>query len=201
MTLQEKILEKERTGVYFILCTMSPEKIDKAINDSGQLYEFRELLSTDIANYLHKIILNNKYELTDEFEFDGINAISEFCHGSLRRGLSILERCIIGQVFSIKEIEKEFTLLANTNLQYYNRFLTLFNLLISISTTICISLYLEELNSTKNKNLYWEAFYTIIIITFINAIFVVLTFVPKTQKIIPLQKAICYFNFTVSHLS
>ncbi len=105
-----KLLEKKRKNVYFILCTMAPEKIDKAILDRGQVYKFRELDREDIVEYLAEILRGEGLFETIEESFitEGIFTIAENSHGSARAAASYLERCIVGKFYTSAQILEEF---------------------------------------------------------------------------------------------
>lgn len=102
-----KIIEKERSHVHFILCTMDEAKIEKAVLSRSSFYRFFPLSDEIIAEHLFSIIKEKGAQVPNEFLKDGIFLISEYSEGSVRLGVRNLERCINSEIFNAEEIKKE----------------------------------------------------------------------------------------------
>lgn len=115
-----KILERPSPYVHFILLSMmetNGNKIPRSIADRAQPYYFKNLTEQDVA-YTMKGILEKEglwADLPPEFKKEGIFLLVNNSGGSLRRGLQYLERAIIGEFFTVKEIEDNFKFLSESN--------------------------------------------------------------------------------------
>lgn len=108
------MLEKPREYSYFILCTMEPSKLHKAILDRGQLYKFNDVPFEDIANYMINIIDEEGLieEVPEEFLGEGLLTISEHSSGCVRNAVQYLEKCLKGKIFSNDDLIKEMGLMS-----------------------------------------------------------------------------------------
>jgi len=143
-----KLLEKTRKNVYFILCTMDSNAFDIAVKRRGQTYLFKEVSSDDIAEYLAFIVKKEGLfdTLPDEFIFKGLFFIANNSYGSPGYAVSILERCIAGEIYSEEDITRELGLVSD-----------------SVSTNILEKMLrtdksvFEDLKSTELKELYFKS--------------------------------------------
>lgn len=110
-----KLLETDRDNIYFILCTMNPEALHKAVRSRGQVYNFHPLTLEEMADNLMDIIeLEDPDEkLPDTLIEEGLVAIAETAQGSMRQAVANLERCINAEIYSRENIEKEFGVVTN----------------------------------------------------------------------------------------
>lgn len=103
-----RLLEKKRNNAYIILCSMTPIVFGKAERSRGSVYTFRSPTVTEIATNLFNLIERKKITVPDEFIGEGLFLIAENCEGSVRMSISMLERCLKGELFNAEEIAKEF---------------------------------------------------------------------------------------------
>jgi DNA polymerase III gamma/tau subunit len=113
------LLEKKRKGVYFILCTMDINSFHKSVKSRGQVYKFKPPTSDEILKHLFDI--SEKIDLpvneqTQEFYEKGLSLIAENCEESVRTAVQTFERCVYGEFFTEKEIEREFSFLSKEKL-------------------------------------------------------------------------------------
>lgn len=109
------LLEKKRptnVDTHFILCTMDRNAIDKPIKDRCRTFKFWPVPSNVIAEYLFTTLENTLSEeelneIPEEFFKDGIFALADYAAGSVRAGISALERCVYGSLWESEEIQKE----------------------------------------------------------------------------------------------
>lgn len=108
MTL--RLLEVERPNTYFILCTMNPKAFGKAVRSRGQVYQFEKLPLETIGERLMDVLEAEDPEetLPDILVEEGIPAIAEAAEGSLRQGISMLERAVNSELYDRAAIEREF---------------------------------------------------------------------------------------------
>jgi DNA polymerase III delta prime subunit len=113
-----KLLEKKRQDAYIILCTMNPDAFDKSVRSRGLYYQFRSPSSYDIAEYLFKLTeeFGKDKDIPDSFYQEGLITIAENCEGSVRMAVQNLERCLVGELFTIETIHEAFGFASNTKL-------------------------------------------------------------------------------------
>jgi len=85
-----KILEEPPSHVKFIFATTEPNKVLATIQSRCQRYDFRNISTGDIANHL-KVLLNEEQVA---FEDDLVLSVAKMANGSMRDGLSLLDRLI-----------------------------------------------------------------------------------------------------------
>ncbi len=85
-----KILEEPPAHVKFIFATTEPNKVLATIQSRCQRYDFRNISAGDIANHL-KTLLNQEQVA---FEDDLVLSVAKMASGSMRDGLSLLDRLI-----------------------------------------------------------------------------------------------------------
>ncbi len=108
-----KILEKPSPYVHFILLSMTEgngNKVPVSIADRCQPYHFKNLSEKDIA-YTLKGILEKEGRWEDiptEFKKEGIFLLVNNAKGSLRRAVQFLERAMLGEFYSVADIEDNF---------------------------------------------------------------------------------------------
>jgi len=110
-----KLLEKKRNNVHFILCTMDKEALSDAIKRRGQVYLFKPVDKMDIAEYLAFILKKeNLFDtINEEFLTEGIFLIAEASNGSPGLAISLLERCIMSELYTKDKIIQELGLVSN----------------------------------------------------------------------------------------
>lgn len=113
------LLEKQRKDTYIILCTMDIDAFDNAVRSRGPNYKFRSPSTTEIAeyllNYTEKLDLSTDDSM-EEFYSKGLFTIAENCNGSVRDALQNFERCVVGEFFTVAEIEHELNIISNEKL-------------------------------------------------------------------------------------
>ncbi|MCP4456368.1 MAG: hypothetical protein GY809_33345, partial [Planctomycetes bacterium] len=85
-----KILEEPPAHVKFIFATTEPNKVLATIQSRCQRYDFRNISAGDIASHL-KTLLNQEQVA---FEDDLVLSVAKMANGSMRDGLSLLDRLI-----------------------------------------------------------------------------------------------------------
>jgi DNA polymerase-3 subunit gamma/tau len=85
-----KILEEPPSHVKFILATTEPNKVIATIQSRCQRYDFRNISPAKIAGQLKFILEQEKIE----FEEDLLPPLAKMANGSMRDGLSLLDRLI-----------------------------------------------------------------------------------------------------------
>jgi DNA polymerase-3 subunit gamma/tau len=110
-----KLLEKKRKNVHFILCTMDKEALSDAIKRRGQVYLFKPVDKMDIAEYLAFILKKENLfnTINEEFLTEGIFLIAESSNGSPGVAISLLERCIMSELYTKDKIIVELGLVSN----------------------------------------------------------------------------------------
>lgn len=110
----KKLLEKKRQNVFFILCTSDKDAFTPEIKRRGQVYLFNQIDSTSIADYLVTIIQKEGLfeTIPEEFLTKGVFTIAEGSGGSPGYAISLLERCLSGQIYTETEIVKELGLIS-----------------------------------------------------------------------------------------
>jgi DNA polymerase III gamma/tau subunit len=111
-----KLLEKKRQDAYIILCTMNPDAFDKSVRSRGLYYQFRSPSSFDIAEYLFRLADQFGGDVPDSFIQEGLIAIAENCEGSVRMAVQNLERCLVGELYTVEAIQSAFGFLSNAKL-------------------------------------------------------------------------------------
>jgi len=111
----KKLLEKKRDNVFYILCTSDYEAFTPEIKRRGQVYLFKEVSDAEIAEFLLNILKKEEiFETIDEsFITEGLFTIASNCNGSPGYALSLIERCIQGEIYIKKDIISELGLVSN----------------------------------------------------------------------------------------
>ena len=84
-----KIMEEPPSHVIFILATTEVHKVPATILSRCQRYDFRRILSEDIAARLQYVAKLEQLSLTD----DGAQLIAKLSDGGMRDALSLLDQC------------------------------------------------------------------------------------------------------------
>ena len=103
-----KVLEKPMDNVYFILLSMVNTGLPTEIQSRCQVYNFKPFTYMNIM-YALKSILEKKNIWEDEsipksFKLEGLRAIAEASGGSLRSAVQYLEKCLIGEYYTVELI-------------------------------------------------------------------------------------------------
>ena len=85
-----KTLEEPPSHVLFILATTAPQKIPETILSRCQRHDFKRITPEDIIRRMREIAMGDGLSITD----DAYRLLAQLANGSMRDGLSILERCI-----------------------------------------------------------------------------------------------------------
>ncbi|MFC1762261.1 DNA polymerase III subunit gamma/tau [Planctomycetota bacterium] len=85
-----KILEEPPDHVKFIFATTEPHKVIATIQSRCQRFDFRNISTTDIAGHLKTILKQEKIKAEDNL----VLAVAKMANGSMRDGLSLLDRLI-----------------------------------------------------------------------------------------------------------
>lgn len=98
-----KILEEPPDHVKFIFATTEPNKVPATIQSRCQRFDFRSLTAGQIAGQLIAILKKESIE----FEQDAVLAVARMANGSMRDGLTILDRLIsVGQPLNMQLIQE-----------------------------------------------------------------------------------------------
>ena len=115
-----KFLEKPSPYVHFILLSMSEangNKVPPSIMDRCQPYHFKPISEKDIAYTLKGIL--EKEGLWDtlpaEFKKEGLFLLINNAGGSLRRAVQFVERAMIGELYTVEEIEENYKFMSETS--------------------------------------------------------------------------------------
>lgn len=85
-----KTLEEPPAHVIFILATTEAHKVPETILSRCQRFDFKRIRPSDIILRMKEIAVGDKLEISD----DALALIAQLAEGSMRDGLSILERCV-----------------------------------------------------------------------------------------------------------
>lgn len=85
-----KTLEEPPAHVLFILATTEPHKIPETILSRSQRHDFKRIKPDDIIRRMREIAMGDGLSITD----DAYRILAQLADGSMRDGLSILERCV-----------------------------------------------------------------------------------------------------------
>ena len=85
-----KTLEEPPENVVFILATTDIHKVPATILSRCQRFDFRRITADDVANQLKKVTMAEGVEIEEE----GIRLVARLAEGSMRDGLSIMDRCL-----------------------------------------------------------------------------------------------------------
>ena len=116
-----KTLEEPPEHVIFILATTEPEKIIPTIISRCQRYDFRTFSLNDMVARLRYISKEEKIQISDK----GLEMIFESSGGSMRDGISILERISINYLNEEIDEEKVGFVLGITPIKRLEKFLSL----------------------------------------------------------------------------
>ncbi|MCH5185839.1 MAG: DNA polymerase III subunit gamma/tau [Oscillospiraceae bacterium] len=85
-----KTLEEPPAHSIFILATTEPHKVPVTILSRCQRFDFRRIGVSDILVRMKQIAFSDEYNITD----DALALLASLADGSMRDGLSIMERCL-----------------------------------------------------------------------------------------------------------
>lgn len=85
-----KTLEEPPEHVIFILATTEAHKVPQTILSRCQRFDFKRIKQDDIIRRMREIAMGDGISVTD----DAYRLLAQLADGSMRDGLSILERCI-----------------------------------------------------------------------------------------------------------
>jgi len=85
-----KVMEEPPEHVKFILATTEPHKVLPTIQSRCQRFDFRNIQTTDIARHLGEVVSQESLKA----EADVLMEIARLASGSMRDGLSLLDRLI-----------------------------------------------------------------------------------------------------------
>ncbi len=85
-----KTLEEPPEHVIFILATTEAHKVPQTILSRCQRFDFKRINSNDIIRRMREIAMGEGLTITD----DAYGLLANLADGSMRDGLSVLERCI-----------------------------------------------------------------------------------------------------------
>jgi len=105
-----KPIEKEYKDVYFIFGTMSESDVPQAIKNRCVLYRLQPLSIEDISTHLYSICQKENIVIDTEEKANVLLAIAENSNGSMRQALSLLERVIYSELWTLEDIQKELSL-------------------------------------------------------------------------------------------
>lgn len=126
------LLEKPRKNLYFIIVSTESNKFPKTVKDRGQVFDFNNINEDIIFEYLVSLI--DKYDdgnIPESF-ISGISLIANSCDNSVRKAVADFDRCMMGELWTPEQIEKElgymsekrmyeiFNLLVDKNKEFFN---------------------------------------------------------------------------------
>lgn len=85
-----KTLEEPPEHVIFILATTEAHKVPQTILSRCQRFDFKRIAVSDIIRRMREIAMGDGLSITD----DAYELLAQLADGSMRDGLSIMERCI-----------------------------------------------------------------------------------------------------------
>ncbi len=85
-----KTLEEPPAHVMFILATTDIHKVPATILSRCQRFDFRRITADDVAQHLKKVTSADGVQIDD----DGLRLVARLAEGSMRDGLSIMDRCL-----------------------------------------------------------------------------------------------------------
>ncbi len=85
-----KTLEEPPAHVIFILATTESHKVPQTILSRCQRFDFKRIKPDDIVRRMREIAMGDGLSITD----DAYRLLAQLADGSMRDGLSILERCV-----------------------------------------------------------------------------------------------------------
>ncbi|MEY3026444.1 MAG: polymerase subunit tau [Planctomycetota bacterium] len=85
-----KTMEEPPSHVKFILCTTEPHKVPQTIQSRCQRFDFRNIPTKQIAAHLGAVAKGEGIEVTE----DVLLAVARLANGSMRDGLSLLDRLL-----------------------------------------------------------------------------------------------------------
>ena len=97
-----KTLEEPPSHVLFILATTAPHKVPETILSRCQRFDFKRIRNNDIITRMKEIAYGDGLKITD----DAYSLLAKLADGSMRDGLSILERCVsaCGESITVEDI-------------------------------------------------------------------------------------------------
>jgi len=111
-----KLLERPLKDTFFILGTMDGNKIDKAIKARCVLYKLQPLSVPEVVKYLMYICKEENILLDTTEKKQVIISLADTCMGSLRQAISNLERVIYSDLWFVKDLNDELSIISNENL-------------------------------------------------------------------------------------
>lgn len=85
-----KTLEEPPEHVIFILATTEAHKVPQTILSRCQRFDFKRIGTDDIVRRMREIAMGDGLKITD----DAYRLLAQLADGSMRDGLSVLERCV-----------------------------------------------------------------------------------------------------------
>ena len=85
-----KVMEEPPEHVKFILCTTEPHKVLPTIQSRCQRFDFKNIAHADIVGHLKNVVDQEQLQADD----DALHHLARLANGSMRDGLSILDRLI-----------------------------------------------------------------------------------------------------------
>ena len=111
-----KVLEKPRDNILFILLSMEQNGVPDSIMSRCQKYKLKDTSIKDTMFYLKSILekegLWEDPSVPDEFKMQGLACIAEGASGSLRDAVQYLERCIVGEYYTVADIQENLSLIS-----------------------------------------------------------------------------------------
>jgi len=101
-----KIMEEPPSHVKFILCTTEPHKVLATIQSRCQRFDFRNIPASRIAEHLRDVLAKEAIEA----ESVVVNEVARLANGSMRDGLSLLDRLIAASDGKVREDVLQATL-------------------------------------------------------------------------------------------
>lgn len=105
-------LEKERKGVYWILGSMQDAKVSKAIKRRAVMYRLEDSPPDEVGKYLISIADKEGVKL-EKSQLDVFKLLAFSCDGSIGLALSWLDRCIVGEIWTVEEAQKSIGIVAH----------------------------------------------------------------------------------------
>jgi DNA polymerase-3 subunit gamma/tau len=133
-----KVLEKPKDNVYFILLSMVSTGLPMEIQSRCQVFNLQRFTVINIMYALKSILeKKNLWEsdtIPNSFKVEGLKAIAESSEGSLRAAVQALDKCLIGEYWTLELIQQNvgiiderqtfnlIELLVNGDTKFFNAF-------------------------------------------------------------------------------
>jgi DNA polymerase III subunit gamma/tau len=111
-----KPLEKDYKNIYFILGTMSEKDVPAAIKNRCTTYSLKPISLNDISTQLYNICSKENIKIDTEEKANVLITIADNSYGSMRTAVSLLDRVIDSDLWTVKQIVEELDIIQTDTL-------------------------------------------------------------------------------------